>query len=71
MLYARSARSLSRSPLPMAGSWVTHSRQTPPLSEPLLGARSQMQSAPVTKNMLSVVSYNILIFKKNLWMKIP
>ncbi|XP_078177057.1 vacuolar lysine transporter YPQ1-like isoform X1 [Carex rostrata] len=66
--YYTSARSLSRSPLPMAGSWVTHSRQTPPLSEPLLGARSQMKSAPVTKNMLSVVPLAIfLVSAFNLW----
>ncbi|KAJ4789273.1 PQ-loop repeat family protein / transmembrane family protein [Rhynchospora pubera] len=57
--YYTSARSLSRSPLPMAGSWVTHSRKTPPLindlnlNEPLLG--EHMQSAPVTKNMLSII----------------
>lgn len=66
-LYYMSARSLSKSPVPTAGSRLAHSRdsnRTPPLSsnqhssiEPLLGRLLPDQSAPPmnTKNMLSVV----------------
>uniref|UniRef100_A0A1D1XTN8 Putative membrane protein YOL092W n=1 Tax=Anthurium amnicola TaxID=1678845 RepID=A0A1D1XTN8_9ARAE len=65
--YYMSARSLSRSPKPIAGSFLAHSRdfgRTPPTShdqhftrEPLLGEPVFSQSSPPlnTKNMLSVL----------------
>ena len=60
--FFRSARSLSRSPVPTPGTWLSHSRgsgRTPPIisREPLLGNLGPTQSAPtlMTKNMLCVV----------------
>ncbi|KAF8661548.1 hypothetical protein HU200_056969 [Digitaria exilis] len=64
--YYTSARSLSRSPVPTAGTWLGNSRQTsrtPPQSngqrEPLFGEITTAQSAPPTrtKNVLSVVPW--------------
>ncbi|XP_073110837.1 uncharacterized protein [Elaeis guineensis] len=65
-LYYMSARSLSKSPIPTAGSWLAHSRDSSrtPLNhdqhlshEPLVVRLIPPQSAPPmnTKNMLSVV----------------
>jgi hypothetical protein len=69
--YYMSARSLSRSPVPTAGTWLGNSRQssrTPPQmngqSEPLIGEITTAQSASPTrtKNTLSVVPWLGLLF---------
>ncbi|KAJ3693761.1 hypothetical protein LUZ60_009241 [Juncus effusus] len=60
-LYYTSARSLSRSPIPIVGSqWINNSRiisssLTNDQNEPLLSSRSTMQSAPTNRTLLSVV----------------
>lgn len=68
-LFYKSARSLSSSPIPTAGSWVAHSRhsaRTPPLFhgqhstiEPLIDQLVPAQSAP--KSMLCVASSVLLL----------
>ncbi|XP_062196004.1 uncharacterized protein LOC133899079 isoform X2 [Phragmites australis] len=63
--YYVSARSLSRSPVPTAGTWLGNNRQSsrsPPQTnvqrEPLVGEFSPAQSAPcTTKNALAVVPW--------------
>lgn len=73
-LYYMSARSLSKSPVPTAGTWIAHSRDSsrtlPTLihdqhssREALLGNLGPTQSAPVltTKNMLCVVSSSVFL----------
>ncbi|CAL4964283.1 unnamed protein product [Urochloa decumbens] len=69
--YYTSARSLSRSPVPTAGTWLGNSRQsprTPPQSngqrEPLVSEITTAQSAPPTrtKNAFSVVPWMGLLF---------
>ncbi|KAH7667337.1 putative membrane protein [Dioscorea alata] len=72
-LYYKSARSLSSSPIPTAGSWIAHSRlspRTPPLFhsqhstiEPLIGRFAPTQSTPPvnTKSVLCAVSSVLLL----------
>ncbi|XP_020267711.1 probable vacuolar amino acid transporter YPQ1 [Asparagus officinalis] len=73
-LYYTSARSLSKSPVPITGTWSAHTRdsgRTPSIlthdqnspREPLLGRLGPAQSAPAltTKNMLCVVSSSVFL----------
>ncbi|XP_017701235.2 uncharacterized protein LOC103719251 [Phoenix dactylifera] len=82
-LYYMSARSLSKSPIPTAGSWLAHlhhysrtalNHDRHSSQEPLVGRLVPQQSAPLmnTKNMLSVVpsvAFLLGIYSIHLFMK--